>query len=289
MQIASRLIGEQKLRLVNHGTRHAYQLLLSARKLVGMKIFLRHNLEAIQGIGHQALPLPARNILIRKRQINIYLNREIVEQMVAVENHAHIPLRQFGPLLALQMMNRFLAKPVLTGPLVVQKREHVKQRRLPCSRRSHHGNKFSLLNLQIHAAQHPRIARASLVVAFDIFQLDHFTLDSMLRDSYSYLSATTGLTDAARQAGATQATTDTRIRIIAAPSKVSGSRGLPPAHAPTTRPRATLSPSPTTIPAASINAVELIPNRRTLVRGAPRAIRMPTSCVRCVTANDTTL
>jgi len=95
--------------------------------------------------------------------------------------------------------------------------------------------------------------------------------------------------DAARHAGATQATTDTRTRIEAAPSNVSGSRGLPPAHALTTRPSTTLSPTPATMPAASINAVELITNRRMLVRGAPKAIRMPTSCVRCVTANETTL
>ena len=98
-----------------------------------------------------------------------------------------------------------------------------------------------------------------------------------------------GVINAARQAGATQATTDTRTRTKADISKVRGSRGLPPAHAPTTRLSTTLSPSPTTTPAASITAVELITNRRMLLRGAPRAIRMPTSWVRCVTAKETTL
>ena len=66
-----------------------------------------------------------RNVFIRKRQIDVFLNRKVVEQVVALEDHSDIPLRQFAPLLALQVVYALLAEPVLARPLVVEERQHV--------------------------------------------------------------------------------------------------------------------------------------------------------------------
>src|SRR5258708_36619289 len=150
MQISRRLIGEQERWLVDYGGRDSRQLSLAAGKLAEIQIFLRHDLEAIESVGDQALPLTTRNVFIRKRQINVFLNGKIVKQLVALEDHSGIPLRQFAPLLAFQIVNSFLAEPVLAGPLVVEKRQHVQQGRLSRSGGSHHGDEFTLLNVEIH-------------------------------------------------------------------------------------------------------------------------------------------
>ncbi len=110
---------------MNHGARDAYELLLSAGELAGIQIFLRDDLESIEGVRHQALPLPARNVFIRKRQINVFLNRKVVEQVVALEDHSDILFREFAPLFALELVNGLLTEPVLAGPLIVQESKNV--------------------------------------------------------------------------------------------------------------------------------------------------------------------
>ena len=52
MEIARGLIGEQERWLVDYGACDSHKLLLAAGKLAGIQFFLRHDLEAIEGIGH---------------------------------------------------------------------------------------------------------------------------------------------------------------------------------------------------------------------------------------------
>ena len=75
---------------------------------LGYKIFLGDDLKAIQRVGHQALPLAARNVLVGKRQVDVLLHGQIVEQVIALEDHADVSLREFGTLLALHLMHRLL-------------------------------------------------------------------------------------------------------------------------------------------------------------------------------------
>ena len=70
--------------------------------------------------------------------------------------------------LALHLVHRLLAEPVLAGPLVVEQGEHVQQRRLARARRPHDGDELALLNREIDAAQHPGLPRSRFVTAFDV-------------------------------------------------------------------------------------------------------------------------
>ncbi len=91
----------KKRRLVDDGARNADELLLPAGKLAGKQIFLGDDLKPVQRVGDQALPLAARNVFIRERQVDVLLHGEIVEQVIALEHHADILLGQFSTLLAL--------------------------------------------------------------------------------------------------------------------------------------------------------------------------------------------
>ena len=127
MQVACGFIGQQQRGPVNHGASHANQLLLSAGKLVGIKIFLGDNLEMVQRLCHHALPLSARDVLVRQRQIDVLLHRQVVQQVIALEDHADFALGQLGAVFALHQVDGLLAKPILPRPLIVEQRQHVQQ------------------------------------------------------------------------------------------------------------------------------------------------------------------
>src|ERR1039457_943135 len=81
VKVARRLVGQQERRLVNYGAGDSHQLLLASRELARVQILLGNDLKAIQRVGHKALPLAARNVLVREREIDVFLNGEIVEQV----------------------------------------------------------------------------------------------------------------------------------------------------------------------------------------------------------------
>ena len=155
--------------LVDDGAGNSYQLLLPAGKLAGVEIFLPHDLKLVERVGDQSLPLAARNVLIRKRQVDVLAYGKVVEQVVALEDDADILLGDFATLLALHVMHGIFAKPILAGPLIVEQSEHVEQRRLPGSGRSHDGDELTFLDVEVDAAQDPGLSGRGFVTAFDIF------------------------------------------------------------------------------------------------------------------------
>jgi hypothetical protein len=138
--------------LVDDGASHSYQLLLPSGKLAGKQILLGNNLEPVQCVSHQALPLTAGDIFIRQRQVDVLAHSQIVQQVIALKHHADVALGQFPTLFPFHLMDTLLTKPVLALPLIVEQGENVQQGGLPRSRRPHDGNEFALANLQINAA-----------------------------------------------------------------------------------------------------------------------------------------
>src|SRR5579871_1359011 len=130
MEIPRGLVGQQKRRFVNDSACHSYDLLLTAGKLVGKEIFLGDDLKTIERIGYHALALRAGNVLVRKWQVDIFLYRQVVDQVIALEDHAYILLRELGAFLAIHLVNRRIAKLVFAFPTVIQQREHIQQGRL---------------------------------------------------------------------------------------------------------------------------------------------------------------
>src|SRR5580765_4794373 len=125
MQISGWFIGEQQRRLMNDRTGNADELLLAAGELAGKKIFFGNNLKTIQSVGNHALALVARNVFVGKRQVDIFLHGEIVEQMVALENHSDVAFGKFRAFLAFHSVDCSLAEPVFTVPSVIKERKGV--------------------------------------------------------------------------------------------------------------------------------------------------------------------
>ena len=118
-------------------------------------------------------------VLVGERQVDVLGDGKIVEQVITLEDHADALAGKVGALLAVELVHRRLAEPVLAQPAVVEQREHVQQRRLPCSRWSHDGDEFAFVDGEPDAAQHPGFGVAGLVTAFYVFQFDHFNYSDL--------------------------------------------------------------------------------------------------------------
>ena len=87
----------------------ATSLLLSSGKLIRIERFLAHDLEAVEDVRHQ---LPWRSdlldVAIRQRQIEILLDGEVIEQMILLEDKAHVLLVQLDPVAIIELVNGVL-------------------------------------------------------------------------------------------------------------------------------------------------------------------------------------
>src|SRR5512146_2563628 len=158
---------------MNHRPSNADQLLLSTRKLRGKQILLGYDLKAIKDIGHHALSLFRGQVLVGEGEIDILGNCQIVEQVIALKNHADALPGKIGALPAAEAMDRRATEPVLSTPTVIEKSQHIQQRRLACSGWPHDGDKLALANGEPDLPQHPGFCMACLITAFDVFEFDH--------------------------------------------------------------------------------------------------------------------
>jgi len=76
------------------------QLLLPTGQLIRIQILLRHDLKAVEDIRDHALPFFPAHVAIRQRHLEVLVDREVVEQVVALEHEADMCLwssaRSFG-------------------------------------------------------------------------------------------------------------------------------------------------------------------------------------------------
>ena len=170
MQIAGGLIGEKQRGRVDDGARDADELLLAAGELIGKQILLGHDLKAVEYVGDHAGALLGGQILVGERQIDVLGHGEVVEQVVALEDHADALAGEFGALLAVERVHRRSPNQYSPSQLSSSKCQHIQQRRFPCSGWAHHGDKLALANGEPDAAQHQLGSR---LLTGLVFQLDH--------------------------------------------------------------------------------------------------------------------
>src|ERR1700731_3332596 len=177
VEIAGRFVGEKKVWIGDDGTRDADQLLLSARQLPRIKIFFSDDVEAIERVSHDAGALRFTEAPIRKRDIEVLVNGQIVEQMVALKNETDLFVAQSRALFRFQMMDGGLAEKIFAVPTVVVHANDVEERRFTRTRGAHHGNKLSFVDFETDIAQDVKeFALGERINAFEIFELNHSEL-----------------------------------------------------------------------------------------------------------------
>src|SRR5262245_7214008 len=90
---------------------------------------------------------------IRQRNLEVLVNREIVEQVVLLKDEADLLVPERGALLWLQMMHCAFAQRIFTLPAVIVHPKDVQKCRFTSARRTHDRNKFALGDVKIDIAQ----------------------------------------------------------------------------------------------------------------------------------------
>src|SRR6266566_2592142 len=113
VQVSRGFVSEQKLRFGDDRACNTYQLLLATGKLTRIQIFFADDLETVERVGHQSSALAFAVAPIGERDIEVLVNREVIEQVILLKHEADLLVSQRGAFLRLQMMNGGFAQEIL--------------------------------------------------------------------------------------------------------------------------------------------------------------------------------
>src|SRR5439155_419017 len=99
------------------------------RQLAWIQIFLAYDVEPVERVGHQGGAFGLLHVAVRERDIEVLGDRQVVQQMIALENKADIALIEFDALLRAERMNRLVLEKVFPAPAGIKHTEQVQQRR----------------------------------------------------------------------------------------------------------------------------------------------------------------
>jgi len=173
VEVAGGLVRQDHLGVGDHRPGDAHQLLLTAGELGGEEVLLAHDLEAVQGVRHHGRPLLARDVLVGQRQLQILVHRQIVQQVIALEDEADVLLVERRPMLGFERVDRLVEEVVLAAPGGVQHAQNGQQGRLAGPGGSHDGDEVALVDLEVDAAEHEGLGDPALEVLLDVAQTDH--------------------------------------------------------------------------------------------------------------------
>src|SRR5947209_5308543 len=127
MKISGRLVREDQFRIGDDGARDPDELLLAAGKLARKQIFLRDDLKAIKSVGDNCRALVLAYLSIGKRNLEVFVNRQIIEQMILLEDEADMFVAQGAALFRFQMMNGGVVEKIFARPTVIVHAKDVQQ------------------------------------------------------------------------------------------------------------------------------------------------------------------
>jgi hypothetical protein len=172
VQIAGGLIGKNEFGILDDGTGDTDQLLLPARKLIGKQIFLGDDVEAIEGVANQAGTLFLRDIFVGEGNFEIFVDGEIVDEVIGLKDETDIVFVQFVALLGVEFVDGLIEEIVFAGPGAIEHTDDGKQRGLPCPGWSHKGDEFAGLNFESDAAQDVKLVGSGAEGFFEVTKLN---------------------------------------------------------------------------------------------------------------------
>ena len=124
VQVTGRFVREYELRIRNHGARNRHELLLAAGELAGVEILLADNMKTVEGVGYDRCTLRSLDVAIRERDVEVLVDREIVEQVVLLEDESDVAFVQLVAVFDFEFMYRVVVQPVFSVPGSVQHAEN---------------------------------------------------------------------------------------------------------------------------------------------------------------------
>ena len=112
---------------MDDGAGDADELLLAAGELRRVEVFFADDVELVQCVRHESLALGAGDVLVGERQVDVLGDGQVVEQVVALEDHADTASGEVGALFAVEGMDGRVVEEELAAPCVVEHGEDVEQ------------------------------------------------------------------------------------------------------------------------------------------------------------------
>src|SRR4029434_9136099 len=116
MEVAGRFVSQDEFWFGDDGACDADQLLLAAGKLARVKVLFADDREAIEGIDDERGTFRFAVTSIRKRDVEVLVNSQIIEQIVVLENEADLLVTQGGALFWSEAMDGGFVEDVLAAP-----------------------------------------------------------------------------------------------------------------------------------------------------------------------------
>ncbi len=121
---------------------------------LGYRVLLSDDTKPVKAIGHHALALRSGDVAIRQRHIEVFVDGQVVEQMIALKHEAKMLFMELGPVFWFQRMNRVAIEIVFAAPVAVVHPEQMEERRFACAGRPHHGHEVPRRNIERNISQH---------------------------------------------------------------------------------------------------------------------------------------
>ena len=153
VQVAGGLIGENQLRPGHYGTGDGNALLLTAGELLRKMLGTVADGHALHDIRDLGLALGGRYVQIPKRQLNVLIHIEFVDQVEALEHEADVAFAELGTLFLLEAADLGAEEFIGTTGGIVQQAQNVQQRGLAAARRPHDGHELAVFDFKRDAIQ----------------------------------------------------------------------------------------------------------------------------------------
>src|SRR4029434_3491950 len=116
MEVAGRFVGQDEFWFGDDGACDADQWWLAAGELARVKVLFADDRKPINGIGDERGALRFAVASIGERDVEVLVNRQVIEQIVVLENKADLLVTQSGALLWLEAVDGRFIEIVFAGP-----------------------------------------------------------------------------------------------------------------------------------------------------------------------------
>ena len=148
VEVTGRLIREDQLRAGDDGASDGHALLLTAGELLREVVGAVADGHSLHNFRDLLLALGSADVQVAKRQFDVLIHIEFVDEVEALEHKAYVALAELGALLLLEASHLGVEQLVAAARRVVQQTQNVQQRGLAAARRAHDGDKLAVLDFK---------------------------------------------------------------------------------------------------------------------------------------------
>jgi hypothetical protein len=174
VEIAGGLIGQNEFGILDDRAGDTDQLLLAAGKLAGEKIFFGNDVEAVESVADKAGAFFLGDIFVGERDFEVFVDGEIVDEMVGLEDETDVVFVEFVALLVVDFVNGLIEEIVFAGPGTIEHAEDAEEGGLPCPGRTHEGDKFAGQDVESDATEYVEFVGTGIVGFFNVLELDEW-------------------------------------------------------------------------------------------------------------------